>query len=255
MPYTVVRPNYKLNCVWCTVELKVIGNLECRIKFYREKNRGTSSIQLNILILQLTVCSCFCSSYCTPPNPPFVPPIAPGPACFCSCSTSCSCFCYSCTSCMLLLLFLPHILFLILFLLHSGLALAFAVPHFLLLLIRLLNPSGTLPVFLLLLSLSFSIIFIPAFLQHFPTLQLLILRLDKAPCHPLCLRGRLDIAALTRGECAPDKAPDPLVQIQQCCQIPASLHGRLYPKPRPLGDTSLSANFSISQPIKICNSN
>jgi hypothetical protein len=29
--------NYKLNCVWCTVELKVIGNLECRIKFYREK--------------------------------------------------------------------------------------------------------------------------------------------------------------------------------------------------------------------------
>jgi hypothetical protein len=51
----LVRPNYKLNCVWCTVELKVIGNLECRIKFYREKNRGTSSIQLNILILQLTV--------------------------------------------------------------------------------------------------------------------------------------------------------------------------------------------------------
>ncbi len=35
MPYS--RPNYKLNCVWCTVELKVIGNLECRIKFYREK--------------------------------------------------------------------------------------------------------------------------------------------------------------------------------------------------------------------------
>ncbi len=33
----LVRPNYKLNCVWCTVELKVIGNLECRIKFYREK--------------------------------------------------------------------------------------------------------------------------------------------------------------------------------------------------------------------------
>jgi hypothetical protein len=23
--------------VWCTIELKVIGNLECRIKFYREK--------------------------------------------------------------------------------------------------------------------------------------------------------------------------------------------------------------------------
>jgi hypothetical protein len=35
--------------------LKVIGNLECRIKFYSKKNRGTSSIQLNILILQLTV--------------------------------------------------------------------------------------------------------------------------------------------------------------------------------------------------------
>ncbi len=33
----IVRPNYKLNCVWCIVELKVIGNLECRIKFYREK--------------------------------------------------------------------------------------------------------------------------------------------------------------------------------------------------------------------------
>ncbi len=33
----IVRPNYKLNCVWCTVELKVIGNLECGIKFYREK--------------------------------------------------------------------------------------------------------------------------------------------------------------------------------------------------------------------------
>ncbi len=33
----LVRPNYKLNCVWCTVELKVIGNLECWIKFYREK--------------------------------------------------------------------------------------------------------------------------------------------------------------------------------------------------------------------------
>jgi hypothetical protein len=33
----LVRPHYKLNCVWCTVELKVIGNLECRIKFYREK--------------------------------------------------------------------------------------------------------------------------------------------------------------------------------------------------------------------------
>ncbi len=33
----MVRPNYKLNCVWCTVELKVIGNLEYRIKFYREK--------------------------------------------------------------------------------------------------------------------------------------------------------------------------------------------------------------------------
>ena len=44
-----------LNCVWCRVELKVVGNLECRIKFYRKKNRGTSSIQLNILILQLTV--------------------------------------------------------------------------------------------------------------------------------------------------------------------------------------------------------
>jgi hypothetical protein len=36
-PCPIVRPNYKLNCVWCTVELKVIGNLECRIKFYREK--------------------------------------------------------------------------------------------------------------------------------------------------------------------------------------------------------------------------
>jgi hypothetical protein len=36
-PCHIVRPNYKLNCVWCTVELKVIGNLECRIKFYREK--------------------------------------------------------------------------------------------------------------------------------------------------------------------------------------------------------------------------
>jgi hypothetical protein len=45
----------KLNCVWCRVELKVVGNLECRIKFYRKKNRGTFSIQLNILILQLTV--------------------------------------------------------------------------------------------------------------------------------------------------------------------------------------------------------
>ncbi len=33
----LVRPHYKLNCVWCTVELKVIGNLESRIKFYREK--------------------------------------------------------------------------------------------------------------------------------------------------------------------------------------------------------------------------
>ncbi len=53
--HALVRPNYKLNCVWCTVELKGIGNLECRIKFYREKNRGTSCIQLNILILQLTV--------------------------------------------------------------------------------------------------------------------------------------------------------------------------------------------------------
>ena len=28
---------YKLNCVWCRVELKVVGNLECRIKFYRKK--------------------------------------------------------------------------------------------------------------------------------------------------------------------------------------------------------------------------
>ncbi len=36
-PCPIVRPNYKLNCVWCTVELKVIENLECRIKFYREK--------------------------------------------------------------------------------------------------------------------------------------------------------------------------------------------------------------------------
>jgi hypothetical protein len=36
-PCPIVLPNYKLNCVWCTVELKVIGNLECRIKFYREK--------------------------------------------------------------------------------------------------------------------------------------------------------------------------------------------------------------------------
>ncbi len=36
-PCPIVRPNYKLNCVWCTVELKVTGNLECRIKFYREK--------------------------------------------------------------------------------------------------------------------------------------------------------------------------------------------------------------------------
>ncbi len=27
----------RLNCVWCTVELKLVGNLEWRIKFYREK--------------------------------------------------------------------------------------------------------------------------------------------------------------------------------------------------------------------------
>jgi hypothetical protein len=25
------------NCIWCRVQLKVVGNLECRIKFYREK--------------------------------------------------------------------------------------------------------------------------------------------------------------------------------------------------------------------------
>jgi hypothetical protein len=35
--HALVRPNQKLNWVWCTVELKVIGNLECRIKFYRGK--------------------------------------------------------------------------------------------------------------------------------------------------------------------------------------------------------------------------
>ncbi len=54
-PCPCYRLNYKLNCVWCTVELKMVGNLDCRIKVYGEKNRGTSSIQLNILILQLTV--------------------------------------------------------------------------------------------------------------------------------------------------------------------------------------------------------
>jgi len=36
-PCPIVIANYKLNCVWFTVELKVIGNLECRIKLYREK--------------------------------------------------------------------------------------------------------------------------------------------------------------------------------------------------------------------------
>ncbi len=30
-PCPCYRPSYKLNCVWCTVEWKVIGNLECRI--------------------------------------------------------------------------------------------------------------------------------------------------------------------------------------------------------------------------------
>ncbi len=27
----------RLNCVWCTVELKGVANLECKIKFYRKK--------------------------------------------------------------------------------------------------------------------------------------------------------------------------------------------------------------------------
>ncbi len=36
-PMPLLGPTKKLNCVWCTVELKVVGNLECRIKFYREK--------------------------------------------------------------------------------------------------------------------------------------------------------------------------------------------------------------------------
>jgi hypothetical protein len=36
-PCPCYRPSYKLNCVWCTVELKAIGNLECRIRFYRKK--------------------------------------------------------------------------------------------------------------------------------------------------------------------------------------------------------------------------
>jgi hypothetical protein len=36
-PCPCYRPSYKLNCAWCTVELKVIGNLECGIKFYSKK--------------------------------------------------------------------------------------------------------------------------------------------------------------------------------------------------------------------------
>jgi hypothetical protein len=39
--HALVRPNYKLNCVWYRVELKVIWNLECRIKFYRGKKPPT----------------------------------------------------------------------------------------------------------------------------------------------------------------------------------------------------------------------
>jgi hypothetical protein len=38
-PGPCYRPSYKLNCVWCTVELKVIGNLEWRIKFYSQKKQ------------------------------------------------------------------------------------------------------------------------------------------------------------------------------------------------------------------------
>ncbi len=39
--HALVKSNYKLNCVWCTVEREVIGNLECRIKFYRGKEPRT----------------------------------------------------------------------------------------------------------------------------------------------------------------------------------------------------------------------
>ncbi len=37
MPLLGPTIEIKLYSTWCTVELKVVGNLECRIKFYRKK--------------------------------------------------------------------------------------------------------------------------------------------------------------------------------------------------------------------------